>query len=176
MPRLGLFTVLIESARFMTKHAISVMVSVLNLASRPLFAFAQKETRELNTLLRKHFATFCNCLLDPKRKCHVDHNTCSSHLARCKSQQLRAHVTAAANITCFSLLMKCRSISRTASSFASGTHSTACLFNEKHLRSAGSLQHFADDPRARREPRCDAFHRHLIIFDAGSTDFRIEEL
>ena len=108
---LNLFTVLIGSACFLTKHAISVMVSVLNLASRLLFGFALEETRELNTLLRKHFATFCNCLLAPKRKCRVDHNTRSSHLARCESQQLRAHVTAAANITCFGLL-------RAASSFA----------------------------------------------------------
>ena len=60
---LNLFTVLIEAARFMTKHAISVKASMLNLASRVLCAFAEEETRELNTLLRKQFATFCNCFL-----------------------------------------------------------------------------------------------------------------
>ena len=49
-------------------------------------------------------------LFDPKRKCRVDHNIRSFHLARCKSQQLRAHVTAAANITYFGLLMRCRSL------------------------------------------------------------------
>ena len=162
---LNLFTVLIESARFMRKHAISVKASVLNVASHVLCAFAQEETKELNTLLRKQFATFCNCFFDPKRKCRVDHNIRSSHLARCKSQQLRAHVTAAANLNVLwspdELALDLKS-----SVFFSQRYALNRLFVQRKTLAERWVQHFVDDPRARRDPRCDAFYRHLNSFDA----------
>ena len=43
---------------------------------------------------------------------------------------------------------------------------------KKHLRSAGSLQHFPVESRARREQRCDVCHCHLNNHDAGDAHLR----
>ena len=141
---LNLLNVLIKSARFMTKHTISVWVFVLNLASCLLFAFAKEETRELNNIRSSHLRA-------------VNHSSCG-HTSQ-QLQRPRARSPDEVPLDLKSSVYGCQ------------LYVLNRLFVQ-HLRSVGSLQHLPVESRARREQRCDLCHRHLNNYDAGDASCR----